>query len=421
VQILFRRPSFGLVWSGGLISATGDWMLLTALPLYVYQLTGSTLATGGMLAAVVTPRLLLGSVAGVFVDRWDRRRTLVAVNVLLALGLLPLLLVASADWLWLVYLVAFAEAVLGQFLRPAAGALLPRLVGDEELPRANSLNALGQDVSRLLGPPLGGLIVGLASLGAVAVVDAVTFLVAALLTSLTTASAGVPTPSATSTPAGPRSAGGPWLTVWHEWLDGLRLVRRVRVLSVIFVCMAIASVGEGVMGTLFAPFTVSVLGGDSLSYGWLISAQGIGGILGSLILTWRANLASPSRLAAIGAIGLGVIDLLTFNYHVIIPGVTPGLVLMALAGFPVAALITGVTTLLQTSTDDAYRGRVLGAYGALGALSSLVGAGLGGVLGDRLGIVTMLNIQGVAYCVAGLIALALLPTQVHREEAVTKV
>jgi MFS family permease len=185
--------------------------------------------------------------------------------------------------------------------------------------------------------------------------------------------------------------------------------------------MAIASVGEGVMGTLFAPFTVSVLGGDSLSYGWLISAQAVGGILGSLVLTWRANLASPSRLASLGAIGLGAIDLLTFNYHVIIPGVTPGLILMAIVGLPAAALITGVTTLLQASTDDAYRGRVLGAYGALGALSMLIGAGLGGVLGDRVGIVTMLNVQGVAYCGAGLIALALLPTQVHREEAVTKV
>jgi MFS family permease len=413
VQILFRRPGFGLVWCASLISTTGDWMLMTALPLFVYQSTGSTLATGAMLAANVTPRLLLGSVAGVFVDRWDRRRTLVVVNVLLALGLLPLLLATSLDRLWLVYVVALVQAVLAQLLRPAAGALLPRLVEDDELPKANSLNALSNDVSRLVGPPLGGL----HGLGAVAIADAVTFLAAALLTSMTTASAGIPLRSAASAPAAPGSAAGPWLTVWHEWLNGLGLVRRVRVLSVIFVCMAIASVGEGVMGTLFAPFTVSVLGGDSLSYGWLISAQAVGGILGSLFLTWKADLAPPSRLAAFGAIGLGAIDLLTFNYYRVIPGLAPGLILMAIVGPPVAALITGVTTLLQTSVEDAYRGRVIGAYTALGALSSLIGAGLGGALGDRLGIVTMLNIQGVAYCVAGLIALALLPAHVHREEA----
>ena len=69
---LLRQRNYGLVWLGGLISVTGDWMMFAALPLYVYELTSSTLATGIMLAARVAPRLLLGSVAGVFVDRWDQ-------------------------------------------------------------------------------------------------------------------------------------------------------------------------------------------------------------------------------------------------------------------------------------------------------------------------------------------------------------
>src|SRR4051812_48188363 len=116
---ILRQRNFGLVWFGGLVSSTGDWMLLMALPVYAYQLTGSTLATGGTLASVVAPQLLFGSVAGVFVDRWDRRRTLIVINGLLALGLLPLLLADSADRLWLMYTVAFVEASLSQFLRPA--------------------------------------------------------------------------------------------------------------------------------------------------------------------------------------------------------------------------------------------------------------------------------------------------------------
>src|SRR5436305_11439853 len=105
MSLLWPQRNFGLVWIGGLISLTGDWMLLTALPVYVYQLTGSTLATGAMLAARVVPRILLGSVAGVFVDRWDRRQTLIVANLLLAVGLLPLLLVSSGQQLWLVYLI----------------------------------------------------------------------------------------------------------------------------------------------------------------------------------------------------------------------------------------------------------------------------------------------------------------------------
>src|SRR5262245_15580007 len=100
---LLRQRNFALLWFGGLISMMGDWMLWIALPIYVYQLSGSALATSVALICRILPRLLLGSMAGVFVDRWDRRRTMVITNLLLAVGLLPLLLVQSVEWLWLVY------------------------------------------------------------------------------------------------------------------------------------------------------------------------------------------------------------------------------------------------------------------------------------------------------------------------------
>src|ERR687883_648003 len=103
---ILRQRNFGLLWSAGLISLAGDWMLRIALPIYVYQLTGSTLSTGTMLMAAILPDVLFGSIAGVFVDRWDRKRTMVISNLLLAAGLLPLLLVRSADQLWLIYIVA---------------------------------------------------------------------------------------------------------------------------------------------------------------------------------------------------------------------------------------------------------------------------------------------------------------------------
>ena len=92
---VLRQRNFALVWVAGLISLTGDWLLFVGLPLYVYQLTGSTLATGAAVVVRVLPRLVLGSVAGGFVDRWDRRRTMIATNLLLGLCLLPLLTVRS--------------------------------------------------------------------------------------------------------------------------------------------------------------------------------------------------------------------------------------------------------------------------------------------------------------------------------------
>src|SRR5215207_1908460 len=110
-----RQRNFGLLWLAGLISLAGDWMLRIALPIYVYQLTGSALATSTMLIAGMLPDLLFGSIAGVFVDRWDRKRTMVICNLLLAIGLLPLLLVRSPGDVWIVYLVMAVEAVIAMF------------------------------------------------------------------------------------------------------------------------------------------------------------------------------------------------------------------------------------------------------------------------------------------------------------------
>jgi len=108
------HKNFALLWSAGLISLTGDWLLLIALPIYVYTLTHSTALTSVTFIVETLPSVLLGSVAGVFVDRWDRRRTMVAANLAQAAGLLPLLAVRSADQLWLVYTVSVFEAILSR-------------------------------------------------------------------------------------------------------------------------------------------------------------------------------------------------------------------------------------------------------------------------------------------------------------------
>ncbi|HEY0737259.1 MAG TPA: MFS transporter, partial [Herpetosiphonaceae bacterium] len=153
---LLRQRNFALLWFGALISLVGDWMIRVSLPIYIYQLTGSTLATGLMFMAGVLPQILLGSVAGVFVDRWDRKRTMVISNLLLALTLLPVLFVTSVDRLWIVYGISFISATIAQFFAPAEHALLPQLVGEKHLLSANALNILNNNLARLIGPSLGG-------------------------------------------------------------------------------------------------------------------------------------------------------------------------------------------------------------------------------------------------------------------------
>src|SRR5688500_1657841 len=132
---------------------------MTALPIYVYERTGSALATGAMFVIQALPALLLGSVAGVFVDRWDRKRVMVVADLLRGLLLLPLLLVPATGAIWIVYLVGFLQETVSRFADPAFNAALPKVVGQEGLVEANSAWQLGSNGARLVGPPLGGVLV----------------------------------------------------------------------------------------------------------------------------------------------------------------------------------------------------------------------------------------------------------------------
>src|SRR5258705_563415 len=155
-----RQRNFGLLWWAGMISITGNWALNIALPISVLRLTGSPAAVSATVAASLFGNVLAGSFAGAYVDRWDRKRIVVVVNLLQVLVLLPLLLVDSADRIWIVVVVAFTETVLTQFFQPAENALLPRLVAAEHLTAANALNTLNNNIGRLLGPAVGGLVAG---------------------------------------------------------------------------------------------------------------------------------------------------------------------------------------------------------------------------------------------------------------------
>lgn len=406
---VLRRRDFALLWFAGLVSLTGDWMLVVALPVTVYTLTGSALATGGVLIANKLSALALGSVAGVFVDRWDRKRTMVVANLIRAPILLLLLAVDSAERVWIVYVVAAINSAVGQFFRPAENALLPRLVGEEHLVPANALNALNDNLSRLIGPALGGLVAAWFGLGGVVTVDATSYLVAA----------GMIAAIATSTRPErslPRAAdaAGTGAVVWREWLAGLRLIRDHHVLRVVFGVFAIASLGEGVMQTAFWIYIDQALGGGTREAGWLLSAQAAGGLVGAAVIGAWGKTRTPVSLLGWGAIGVGLIDLMVFNYPAFVPGIWLGLILMAIGGVPATAFGTGYTAALQAGAADAYRGRVFGALGTTSALFMIGGAAIAGLATARLGAVTMLTIDSLGYVAGGAFALRALATGAAR-------
>jgi MFS family permease len=400
---LLARRNFGLLWFGGFISFIGDWVLYIGMPISIYQITGSALATTLMFACSVAPSILLGTVAGVYIDRWDRRRTVVIGNLLLALSLLPLTLVRGADTVWIVYIVVLVEASIGQFVVPAVGALLPRLVEKDELVAANSLNAAANNLSRVVGPPIGGVIAAAAATMGVALFDAVTFLAAAALVASMRGVVGTASIAA-SIEEGVRA----WRKLWSEWLDGLRLVWADRVVRTLFLLVALSSIGEGVFRVLFILYAVEILKGGASELGLLMSAQGLGAILGSFALVAISARVSPATLIGWTTVLFGLIDLTAFN----VPGLgapfVAVVVLFFLVGIPGAMSFPTMFSVIQTRVPDAYRGRVLGALFTTSSLLALVGLGIAGTLTVPLGTLTILNIQGVAYTVAGVAMLVLL-------------
>lgn len=383
------QRNFGLLWWAGTISLIGNWALVIALPIYVLRLTGSPAAVSAVVAAGLLGNVLFGTFAGAYVDRWDRRRVVVAVNVLQTLVLLPLLLVDSAGRVWIVVVVAFAESALTRFFQPAENALLPRLVPAEQLTAANSLNSLNNNLARLVGPAVGGWTVATLGLGGAALLDAGTFAVAALLCALITGSFQAD------------RTGEPEHHLLTELAEGLRAVGQNRIVRAVFVLIAVIMVGEGVMSTLFAVYVTRHLHGGGQELGWLLSAQAVGGILGSLVATRVAGRFRPVPLIATSFALTGLVNIAVFNYPRWDTALWPVLALFVVVGIPVGVHVVVLWTLFQIETPDRLRGRAFAVIWVGGALAGIVGAAVAGALGQTVSAMTLLTVSGAGCVLAG--------------------
>jgi MFS family permease len=400
---VLRKRNFFLLWSGGVLSVIGDFFLFVALPFFVYERTGSALATGAMFMAQTLPRLLFGSVAGVFVDRWDRKRTMVLSDLSRALILLPLLLVAAGGPIALVYVVAFVEASVSMFFLPAKGATIPNLVAEDELTAANSLNSLAEEVPSLLGALLGGALLAVVGLSGLIWLDVATYLASALLISLIGAHTAAAPDEEPDITAG--AAVSAWANALKEWTGGLRLIGRERSLAVLFAVISVAFVGEGAVTVLVIIFFRDVLGGDSAEFSYFVAAYGAGGIAGGLLLGFASGLIEETRLFSLSLIANGVLLVAIFNIPVL--GVIVGLAVVS--GMTVVGWLVTSQTLVQKWAPERYLGRVFGALETTQALTLLVGMGLAVALEGLLGVVVVLSVVGAAWSVAGLVAWAMLP------------
>jgi MFS family permease len=175
---VFRKRDFTLLWIGQFISTMGTALVSVAASILVYEVTGSALSVGLMLMATALPSLFVGLIAGVFVDRYDRKRIMLAAELVRAVILLcvPLLLPFSIVWLYI--MVALASAV-GQFYDPAHESVLPEIASDQELAAANSLMTISTIGSSTFGFAAAGLIASRYSINWAFYLDALSFVISA--------------------------------------------------------------------------------------------------------------------------------------------------------------------------------------------------------------------------------------------------
>ncbi len=412
IIMTLRQRNFALLWLGGLISQTGDWLLIIGLPVYVYTQTGSVLATSLTLITGFVPALLFGSLAGVLVDRWDRKWTLIISNLLLAIGLLPLLAVHSKESLWIVYIVLFFKSTIEQLVLPAENALLPNLVSEDLLVSANALISISSNTSRLAGAALGGLLLGLAGLSGVTLLDVLSFLFVSAMVVLIT----IPAKSTPPKEEVPAAATATWKHLVIEWLEGLQLISRERTLTILLIAFTLTGLGEGIFGVLLVVFVKQVLGGGAVVYGTLLAVQAVGSLIGGLVIGQIGNRIPPLRLVGLGLFAFGFIDLLIIDIPIFVRGLLIVFLLFILVGLPGTGFLVGFNASLQTFVEDKMRGRIFGALLAMRSLLTLIGMVVAGTLGDRLGPVLMLNAQGSMYVLSGLLVLLTLWNVIARKQ-----
>jgi MFS family permease len=176
---VLRKRNFTLLWSGQLISTIGSSLTSLAASILIYRETGSALSVGLMLMATAIPSLFLGLIAGVFVDRFDRKRMMIAADLLRALIVFSIPFLAPQDILWL-YVLVLLESCVTQFFDPAHASLLPEVATNEELAGANILITVGSFGATAIGFAAAGLFATQFRIEWAFYADAATFVFSAL-------------------------------------------------------------------------------------------------------------------------------------------------------------------------------------------------------------------------------------------------
>lgn len=377
MKAAFHQPGFRLLFAGLFTSMLGDSLMLIVLAIWVKTLTGSNGAAGLTFFFMALPALA-APVAGMFVDRVKRRTVLIWGNLATALAMAPLLLVRDDGQVWVIYVVAVLYGFSWVVLPAALNGLLKHLLPEDLLVDANASLSTTKEGLRLFGPLLGAGLYAWAGGGVVAMLDAASFVVAALAVA-----------AIRLEEARPVRESGHWKT---EIMAGLHHIWQDAVLRHTLVAVAVALLVVGFMeSAVFA--AVESFGRPASFVGVVVSVQGVGAVVGGVSSGWIIR-----RLGEAEAISLA---LALFAAGLAIAAASPALwgffCGIVVLGFALPIFIVALNTLLQKRTPQRLMGRVSAATDVLLGTPQSGSIALGAVL------VTVLSFRSIFWVSAGVI------------------
>jgi len=337
---LRRVSGYRWLFGGMFVMQVGRQLTVVAVPIQVYEITGSTLAVGLLGLVQLIPLLLVSLVGGALADAIDRKRLLWLSQVVMALtgaGLLSNSL-ADSPALWPLFVLSAANAGISAIDSPARTALLPGLVGRALLPSALALNQTQTNIAKAAIPAIGGLLIAVSGYPVTYGLQMMAFAVSAVLI--------MRIPNV-------KTEGGGRPFSMSSILEGFRFLKPRRVIQAAFL-IDLSAMVFGMPTALFPAFGQEVLGGDAFTVGLLYTAPGIGALVGALTSGWVAHVRRQGTAVVLAVIGWGV--------SIAVFGLTSSqalaLVMLALAGAAdvVSAIFRG--SIVQLSVPDSLRGRL---------------------------------------------------------------
>ena len=347
MRALAHRP-FRLYFFGQAVSILGSWIQQVALAWLVYRLTGSAALLGLAAFAALAPILVVGPLAGAWIDRHDRRRLLMQVQVLLFIQASAL---AALTWFELIgpsliILMSLSLGVLNAFDTPLRQSLIPVMVGGrDDLPNALALNAMLFNLGRFIGPPIAGLMLGFMSEAACFLLNAFSYL--ALLWGV----------AAMRLAANARAAG----SVGHVFKEGVRYAFDTWPIRSLLIVLALLNLTASAYAVLLPVFAKEVFHGDARTLGLLWGAAGCGAFAATLALATRPSVRATLNLA-IFCVVLAALALLAFPLSADLLIALPAL---AALGFGISGANVGINTVMQTIAPDRLRGRVVSFFSSI--------------------------------------------------------